>query len=190
MARGQSTRSCAHTLFLPQGIEIDIIFALRAAVSEVWANFKNCHIGHETWPLAKVPEVAHIPSFYPTGSKLTLFFTLRAAVSDIYGSIFKIAIFGHGTFWLKIGRYLGKLAYFCSTGRVFRDTGRYLTRSCTYTLFLPQGVEIELIFTLRAAVSEITSQFSKVPYLGTKLGHWPKFQKLNIYSLSSPRGRN
>ncbi len=25
-----------------------------------------------------------------------------------------------------------------------------------------------------------------MPYLGMKLGHWPKFQKLNIYSLSTP----
>ena len=29
--------------------------------------------GDETWPLAKVQEVAHKPSFYPKGSKLSLF---------------------------------------------------------------------------------------------------------------------
>ena len=32
------------------------------------------------------------------------------------------------------------------------------------------GVEIELIFTLRAGVSD-TGRFSKLPYLGMKLGH-------------------
>ncbi len=35
-----------------------------------------------------------------------------------------------------------------------------------------------------------TGQFLKLPYLGMKLGKWPKFQTLNIYSLYIPRGRN
>ena len=60
VAIGQSSRSCTYTLFLPQGVEIELIFALRAAVSETWPIF-----GHETWPSAEIPEVAHIPSFYP-----------------------------------------------------------------------------------------------------------------------------
>ncbi len=36
--------------------------------------FQNCQIwGHETWPLAKFPEFAHIIlSFYPRGSKLSI----------------------------------------------------------------------------------------------------------------------
>ncbi len=33
-------------------------------------------------------------------------------------------------------------------------------------------------------------QFSKLPYMGMKLGHWPKCQRLYIYSLSTPGGRN
>ncbi len=32
--------------------------------------------------------------------------------------------------------------------------------------------------------------FSKLPYLGMKLGKWPKFQKLHIYSVSTPGGRD
>ena len=36
-------------------------------------NFKIAVFGHETWQLAKVPEVAHILSFCPRGSKLSLF---------------------------------------------------------------------------------------------------------------------
>ncbi len=35
--------------------------------------FKITIFGDETWLLAKVPEVAHIDSFYPKGSKLGLF---------------------------------------------------------------------------------------------------------------------
>ncbi len=31
-------------LFLTQGVEIELIFALQAAVSEIQANFQNCHI--------------------------------------------------------------------------------------------------------------------------------------------------
>ena len=56
----------ADTLSLPHGSEIELIFDLRAVVSEI---FKIAIIGHETWPFAKVPTVAHIPSFYPKGAK-------------------------------------------------------------------------------------------------------------------------
>ena len=85
-----------------------------------------------------------------------------------------------------------------STGSGFQDTGRFSKfsymginfRSCIYTLFLPQGVEIELIVALWAAVSEVQANFQKLPYLGMKLGKWPKFQKLHIYPLSTPGGRN
>ncbi len=35
-----------------------------------------------------------------------------------------------------------------------------------------------------------TGRFSKLPYSGMKLDHWPKCQRLHIYSLSTPRGRN
>ncbi len=46
--------------------------------------FKIAIFGHETWPLAvKVPEVAHILSFYPMGVEIELIFALRAVVSEI-----------------------------------------------------------------------------------------------------------
>ncbi len=32
--------------------------------------FKIVIFGHETWPLAKVPEVTHILSFYPQGVEI------------------------------------------------------------------------------------------------------------------------
>ncbi len=54
--------------------KIQLIFALRPAISEIRAHFQNGHIifGHETWSLTKDPKVAHILSFYPKGSKLNL----------------------------------------------------------------------------------------------------------------------
>ncbi len=57
----KSARSCIWTLFLPQKVEIELIFALRAAVSEIWAHFENAIFGHETRNLQKVPEVAYLP---------------------------------------------------------------------------------------------------------------------------------
>ncbi len=42
------------------------------------------------------------------------------------------------------------------------------SRSCTYTLLLPQRVEIGIIFALRPAISKI-GRFSKLPYLGMKV---------------------
>ena len=61
----------------------------------VWF-FKIAIFEHETWPLAKVPEVAHILPFYPRGSKLSLFSLYRQQFPR-YRPIFKIAIFGHET---------------------------------------------------------------------------------------------
>ena len=64
------TRSCTYNPFLSQGLEIELIFALRAAVSEIRirADIQNCLFGHETSSLPKDPDVAHILSFYRRGS--------------------------------------------------------------------------------------------------------------------------
>ncbi len=86
----------AHTLFLPQGVKIELIFALRATVSKIWflrygPTSKIAIFGHETWPLAKVPEVAHILTLYTRAAKMSLF--------SLYGQRFprllKLPIFGH-----------------------------------------------------------------------------------------------
>ncbi len=53
------------------------------------------------------------------------------------------------------------------------------------------GVDIELIFALQAAVSEVRANFQNCHnYLVMKLVHLPKFQELHIYSPSNPRGQN
>ncbi len=52
-----------YSLLTPGDREIDLIFALRAEVSEIRADFQ----------MSKVPEIAHIHSFQPKGSKLSLF---------------------------------------------------------------------------------------------------------------------
>ncbi len=56
--------------------------------------------------------------------------------------------------------------------------------------FLPQLGEIDFIFALWAAVSEICDDFQNCHIWGMKLCHWTKFQKLHIYCLSTPGGRN
>ncbi len=100
------------------------------------AIFKIAIFGDETCPLAKVPEVAHIHSLYPKGSKLSLF-SLYGQRFLRYRPIFKMPYLG-----IKLSMAIGQNA-----------------RSCTYTLFLPHRVEIELIFTLWAALSEIRADF-------------------------------
>ncbi len=93
------------------------------------------YFGHETGPSAKVPEVAHIASFYRNGGEIELIFALRAAVSEIR------ADFQNCHIW----------AWNFAIGQS--------SRSCTYNVFLPQGVEIELIFALHSVVSEIRANF-------------------------------
>ncbi len=109
-------QSCTYIFFLPQGVGIELIFALRAAVSDTGQFSKNCHIWAWNFAMAKVPKVAHIPcilSFYINGSKLSLF-SLYEERFLRYRPIFKTS---HIWAWnLAIGQ------------------------SCTYTLFLLQGV--------------------------------------------------
>ncbi len=136
----QSSKSCTYTPFLPQGVEIEFIFALHAAVSEIRAIFSKLPYLGMKLGIAKVPEVAHIPSFYPRGSKLSLFL-LYGQRFPRYGPIFKIDIFGHETWPLAKVPEVANITSFYPKG-------------------LPQGVEIDLIFVLRAAVSEIRADFT------------------------------
>ena len=73
-------------------------------------------LGYETWPLAKVLEVAHILSFYPWGSKLSLFLLYWQPFWR-YGTIFKISIFGHQIWNLKTGPTVGYVLPFYPGGR-------------------------------------------------------------------------
>ncbi len=92
MATGKSSRSCIYLFFLPYGVEIELIFVLETATSETRTDF-----GHETWLLAKAPEVADTYSFYPEGLKLSLSlpYLLYGQQFRRYMPIFKISIFGH-----------------------------------------------------------------------------------------------
>ncbi len=128
--------------------------------------FKIGIFGHETWPLEKVPEVAHTLSFYPTGRNWAYFHSTASGFRDIDRFFFKIAIFEHKTWQLaKVPKFqihpfstqgVQNLAHFRSMGSGLRDI----------------------------------NHFSKLPYLGMKFGHWQKFQKLYMYSLSNAGDRN
>ncbi len=117
--------------FYPNGVEIELIFALRAAVSKVRQIFKIAIFGHETWPLAKVPEFAHMLPSYHRGSKLGIFLLYEKQFLSCR-PIFKIAIIAHET-W-----QVAKVPEFANIPS-----------------FYPRVVEIESIFALWAAVSKI-----------------------------------
>ncbi len=176
MAIGQNSRSGKYILFLTQGLEIELILALRPAVSETLADFQNFHI----W--AWIPEVAHILSFYPEGLKLSLVL-LYGQRFPRYGQIFKLAVFGHKTwqvakvpdvahtlsFYSRESKLSSLLLYgqrFPGYGPTFiiaifgHETWQVAkVPEVAHTPFLPQGVETELVFALRAAVSKIWANF-------------------------------
>ncbi len=82
-----SSRSCTYTLFISQGGEIGLIFALRAAFFEIRSDFQNCHI----W--AGNSRSCTYTLFLHQGVEIELIFSLQAAVSKIrarYRTIFKI----------------------------------------------------------------------------------------------------
>ena len=128
----------AHVLsFYPRG-EIELIFALRGAVSETWADFQNCHIWAWNFTIRQSSRSCTYTLFLPMGVKIELIFALRAAVSKIWADFLNCNIHDIWAWNLDIGQS---------------------ARSCTYTLFLPQWGEIELIFALWATVSEIRADF-------------------------------
>ena len=94
-----------------------------------WSILKIAIFGHEIWPLPKVPEVGTYTLFLTRGLKLSSAFLLYGQCFPRYRPISKIAIFA-----MKLG-HLAKAPHTLS--------------------FYPYGVEIELIFALWAAVSEI-----------------------------------
>ncbi len=84
----QSCRSCAYTQFYLRGSNIDHIFALLAAVSEICDDFHNCHTwGHETWPLAKVLDCIYTICL-PQKVDIKLILAVWAAVSKIRADLF------------------------------------------------------------------------------------------------------
>ena len=132
LAIGQSSRSYTYTAFLPQGSNLSLFSLYEQQFPRYVAIFKIAIFGHEIWPSAKVPEIAHIASFYP---KIELIFAPRAAIPR-YRLIFKIAILGHKTWQVA------------KAPEVAHIPSSY-----------PRGVEIELIFPQRAAFSEIWADF-------------------------------
>ncbi len=116
--------------FYPRGSKFSLFS--RQRFPRYWLILQIAIFGHEAWKLRKVPNVAYGPCFYPRGSKYSLFSFYRQRFPR-YEPLFKIAIFGHDTWNLK----------------------KSARRSCIWTLFLLQGVEIKLISALRAAVSKI-----------------------------------
>ncbi len=72
--------------------------------------------GHETWPLAKVPEVAHIPSFYSKGVEIELIFALRAAGQKLYHKLY-ISFLNYPQ--------VPNFTPFCSTAGHFQDIGNF-----------------------------------------------------------------
>ena len=129
--------SCTYTLFLPQGVQIELIIHLRAVVSEVHvrANFHTCHIWAWNLTIGQSSRSCTYTLFLPHRVEIEFIFPLRAAVSGIRADFQNC----HISVWnLAIGQSF---------------------RSCTYNLFLPQRAEIQLIFALRATVCEIRADF-------------------------------
>ncbi len=186
----------------------------KAAVSEILADCLNSIFGHEVCNLKKGPKVAYVLSFYPRGLKLS-FFSLYGLPFSRYRPIFKISIFGHEIRNLNTGPKIAYVPFFYPRGSklsLFLLYGQRFPRyrpifkiaivghetwplakapEVAYILsFYPRGVEIELILCSTGIGFQNTIQFYNLPYLGMKLGKWPKFQKLYVYAPSTPGGRN
>ena len=178
--------------------------------------FKIAIFGQETWPLDKVPEVAHLLFFHtiPKGVEIELIFALRTAVSEIWADFQNCHIWAWDLVtdkkfrsWIYILSFYHGVEIeltFHSTGSGFRDTGNFLKlpyldmkpgkwpnfRTWACALFLPQGGLNWANLCSTGSGFWHTGHFSKLPYLGMALCNWPKFQELYILSLSTSGGWN
>ncbi len=67
-----SSRSCTYSLFLLQGVEIELNFALWAAVSEIQADFQNHHIWEWNLASGQNSRSCTYTSFLPQGGEIEL----------------------------------------------------------------------------------------------------------------------
>ncbi len=118
----------------------------------------------QTWPLAKVSEVAHTLSFYPRGQYWAYFYSTGSGLWDT-------------------GRFLQN----CHIWAWNLATAQSSRIEVVHTIcFYPRGVKIEPIFPLRAEVFEIWADFQNCHIQAWNL--WPKLRKLHIYYISAPGG--
>ena len=178
LAIGPSSWSCTYTRFVSQGVEIDLIFTVWAAVSEIKADFQNFHIHvwARNWAIVQSSRSCTYALFLPQGVKIELIFSLRAAVFEICGRFSKCHIWARN---LEIGQSSKSctytlstpggqnLAYFHSTGGGFRDTFR---DSFKIAIF---GYE--------------TWQLAKVPEVAHILSFYHKGSQLSLFLLYGQR---
>ncbi len=80
-------RSWTYTPFLPQVSKLSLFSLYWQRFPRYGPIFKIAIFGHETWPLAKVPEVAHILHKLPPESQISLHFALRLPISKILAAL-------------------------------------------------------------------------------------------------------
>ncbi len=119
----------------PRGRNWAYFHSMSSSVSERRANFQNCHIWAWNLSIAKCQMLHIYPVSTPGGQNWPYFRSTGSGFRDM-GQFFKLPYLG-----MELGDYSQS------------------ARSCTCTLVVPQGVEIQLIFALRAAVSETRANF-------------------------------
>ncbi len=161
----------AHALFfLSQDVEIDHLFALRAAISEIMADFQNCHFwawNLHAWPLAKIPEVEHILCFLQGLKKIELILILRAEVSEILADFQNCYI----SAWIPEVAHTGILFFF--------SKGLKLSLFLLYGQWFPTYGQI---FKTDLFGHE-TWQAAKVPEVAQICSFYPRQPKLSLFLL-------
>ncbi len=201
---GNSFRSFTYALFLPQGVEIELIFALRTMVYKITADFQNCYIGHESFPLAKVPEVGHALSLYPEEGEIELNYSIWPVISEIWANSqnYHTSIWA----WMVISQFNGKStpkgSYSAKTGDndCNVNSSRYslvlhCVRAIRYQAKSEQNVRQDLIPRVRHGEAALMHTYlgmergtlAKVPEVVHTLSFYPKATKLNIFSLYRQR---
>ncbi len=86
----RGSQSCTHTPFVSNGPKVSLFLFHGLWFSRYKQIIKIAIFGHETWPLAKVPEVTHVLSFYPQGINWAYCCSTGTAIRY---TVFQIGIF-------------------------------------------------------------------------------------------------
>ncbi len=195
-----------HIHSLSQDVEIEHIFALWAAVSEIMAVFQNCHIWAWNLAIGQNSRSGTYTLFRTKGLEIELILALWAAVTEMLAKILDdfqkfhiwtgIPKVAHIVSLLKLGLFLLYGQRFPRYVPIFKidifghETNSKWPKFQKLHMYAhsTEGGPNRDYFCSTGSGFQDTGQFSNLPYLGIKLGKWPKFQKLHIHPLSTPGG--
>ncbi len=148
------SRSCTYTLFVPQGVEIELIVTQQAMVSKVRNYFHYCYIWVLNLAIGQISRSCTYTFFLLLGVEIeiifpsTELFSLYGQRIPSYGLFFKISIFEHETWTLAKGSEVAHILRKLPPSPKFHSVLLYMRPFLTYWQFFIFPAPTQINFNL------------------------------------------